>query len=69
MAVGGVQRVQQLALVLPVLYIRVVSTALCVCGRARASTRVCVFFNNIQHAPLQSNITCFRVKQLQYGYI
>jgi hypothetical protein len=24
---------------------------------------VCVcFFNNIQHAPLQSNVTCFRVK-------
>jgi len=22
-----------------------------------------------QHAPLQSNITCFRVKQLQYGYM
>jgi len=30
---------------------------------------VYVFFINIQHAPLQSNITCFSVKQLQYGYI
>jgi hypothetical protein len=27
------------------------------------------FFNYIQHVPLQSNITCFKVKQLQYGYI
>jgi hypothetical protein len=43
----------------------------CVRWRARARARVCVcvFLNNIQHALLQSNITCFRVKQLQYGYI
>ena len=40
----------------------------------KLGTLVCVsvlllFFINIQCAPLQSNITCFRVKQLQYGYI
>ena len=30
--------------------------------------RVC-FLINIQHAPLHSNTTCFRVKYSQYGYM
>jgi len=30
---------------------------------------VCVLFIDIQHAPLQSNTMCFRVKYSQYGYI
>jgi hypothetical protein len=28
-----------------------------------------LFFMNIEHAPLHSNITCFRVEYSQYGYI
>ena len=33
------------------------------------SVCMCFFFINIQHAPLHSNTTCFRVKYSQYGYM
>jgi hypothetical protein len=48
---------------------------LCLIGRTFNSVKVlsvcvCVFFINIQHAPLHgSNTTCFRVKYSQYGYM
>jgi len=43
--------------------------SVCVCVCACARIFYFYLFIEIQHAPLQSNTTCFRVKYLQYGYM